>query len=120
MQYRQPSPSSGSKPRSIILPWTADESELISNPNKQASSLPVQDYKRRRQSYRAKMTHLTKRTVIQEHRDMINLKMSLLAEREGYRLLDPIDRITTKTTPQEIEKELRQKRYFPFLSLNHM
>ena len=42
---------------------------------------------------------------------MINLKMNLLAEREGYRLLGPVDRITTKTTPQEIETELRQKRY---------
>lgn len=70
---------------------------------------PVQDYKRRRQSYRAKMTHLTKRTTIQEHRDLINLRMQVLAER-GYRLLGPVERVTTKTTPQEIEKEMRQKR----------
>ena len=48
---------------------------------------------------------------------MINLKMSLLAEREGYHLLGPIDRITTKTTPQEIEKELRQKRYLPLYTI---
>ena len=71
---------------------------------------PVQDYKRRRQSYRAKMTHLTKRTIIQEPRDMVNLRMNILAEQGGFRLLEPVDRVLTKTTPQEIEKELRQKR----------
>ena len=37
------------------------------------------DYKRRRKSYRAKMTHLTRRSVIQEHRDMVNLRMQILA-----------------------------------------
>lgn len=82
--------------------------EEIEN-KKEEGPEPVQDYKRRRQSYRAKMTHLTKRTTIQEHRDLINLRMKVLAER-GYRLLGPVERVTTKTTPQEIEKEMRQKR----------
>ena len=71
---------------------------------------PVIDYKRRRQSYRAKMTHLTKRTTIQEHRDIINMRMLMLAEEKGYKLEGEIDRVTTKTTPKDIEDELRRKR----------
>ena len=74
-------------------------------------ALPEGDYKRRRQSYRAKMTHLTKRTTIQEHRDFINMRMQMLAEEEGYRLIGTVDRVTTKTTPQEIEREMRRKRF---------
>lgn len=75
------------------------------------AALPEGDYKRRRQSYRAKMTHLTKRTTIQEHRDFINMRMQMLAEEEGYRLIGTVDRVTTKTTPQEIEREMRRKRF---------
>ena len=71
---------------------------------------PVIDYKRRRQSYRAKMTHLTKRTTIQEHRDIINMRMLMLAEEKGYQLKGEVDRVTTKTTPKDIEDELRRKR----------
>ena len=88
-----------------IIPFVNEEIEN----KKEEGPEPVQDYKRRRQSYRAKMTHLTTRTTIQEHRDLINLRMKVLAER-GYRLLGPVERVTTKTTPQEIEKEMRQKR----------
>ena len=75
-----------------------------------APDAPVIDYKRRRQSYRAKMTHLTKRTTIQEHRDIINMRMLMLAEEKGYQLKGEVDRVTTKTTPKEIEDELRRKR----------
>ena len=77
---------------------------------KKPATLPEGDYKRRRQSYRAKMTHLTKRTTIQEHRDFINARMRMLAEDKGYRLIGTIDRVTTKTTPLEIEKEMRRQR----------
>ena len=80
-------------------------------PSNQPAALPEGDYKRRRQSYRAKMTHLTKRTTIQEHRDFINMRMQMLAEEEGYRLIGKVDRVTTKTTPQEIEREMRKKRW---------
>lgn len=82
----------------------------VETSNKPAT-LPEGDYKRRRQSYRAKMTHLTKRTTIQEHRDFINMRMQMLAEEEGYHLIGTVDRVTTKTTPQEIEREMRQKRF---------
>lgn len=47
---------------------------------------------------------------VQEHRDLINLRMCVLSEREGYRLLGPVERVTTKDTPKVIEKEQRQKR----------
>ena len=77
---------------------------------KEPATLPEGDYKRRRQSYRAKMTHLTKRTTIQEHRDFINARMRMLAQDKGYRLIGTIDRVTTKTTPLEIEKEMRRQR----------
>lgn len=56
------------------------------------------------------MTHLTKRTTIQEHRDIINMRMLMLAEEKGYKLEGEVDRVTTKTTPKDIEDELRRKR----------
>ena len=96
-----------------IIPWSPDEMGLSgtqSSNHKNEKEEPVQDYKRRRASYRAKMTHLTKRTTIQEHRDLINLRMRVLSEREGYRLLGPVERVTTKDTPKVIEKEQRQTR----------
>ncbi|CBK22257.2 uncharacterized protein [Blastocystis hominis] len=95
--------------------WEIEQREATTS--KEASNkpaaLPEGDYKRRRQSYRAKMTHLTKRTTIQEHRDFINMRMQMLAEEEGYRLIGTVDRVTTKTTPQEIEREMRRKRVTP-------
>lgn len=96
-----------------IVPWNPEEMGLANlqpSNRKNETEEPVQDYKRRRASYRAKMTHLTKRTTIQEHRDLINLRMRVLSEREGYRLLGPVERVTTKDTPKVIEKEQRQKR----------
>ena len=102
------------KDQSSLIPFVGEETET----KKEEGPKPIQDYKRRRQSYRAKMTHLTKRTTIQEHRDLINLRMKVLAER-GYRLLGPVERVTTETTPQEIEKELRLKRWESYHLLRH-
>lgn len=44
------------------------------------------DYKRRRQTYRAKLTHLTKRTPIQIQRDLINTTYLLLCDEYGFKL----------------------------------
>ena len=55
-----------------------DEEELAQKSKSNDPNVKI-DYKRRRKSYRAKMTHLTRRSVIQEHRDMVNLRMQILA-----------------------------------------
>ena len=78
--------------RSDALPpmkWEVNEEnpvveELANQPQKESGGI---DYKRRRQSYRAKMTHLTRRSVIQEHRDMINLRMQILANEDDYHIV---------------------------------
>ena len=38
------------------------------------------------------------------------MRMLMLAEEKGYQLKGEVDRVTTKTTPKEIEDELRRKR----------
>ena len=87
-----PTMSKRNPSKSDLLPpmkWEVNEEtpvseELSNQPKKESSGI---DYKRRRQSYRAKMTHLTRRSVIQEHRDMINLRMQILANEDNYRLV---------------------------------
>ena len=39
------------------------------------------------------------------------MRMLMLAEEKGYKLEGEIDRVTTKTTPKDIEDELRRKRW---------
>ena len=74
------------------LKWETVDPETIES--SQSSSQPVvKDYKRRRQSYRAKMTHLTKRTPVQEHRDLINMRMKMLAE-EGYHIIGKVENVS--------------------------
>ena len=71
------------------MKWEINEETEVSeeSPNTNKKESGGIDYKRRRQSYRAKMTHLTRRSIIQEHRDMINMRMQILANEDHYRLI---------------------------------
>lgn len=73
------------------MKWELVDDDDLIVPSKVDSNKAVGiDYKRRRKSYRAKMTHLTRRTVTQEHRDMINLRMQMLAADHNYRLVGSV------------------------------
>ena len=66
-----------------------DEEELAQKSKSNDPNVKI-DYKRRRKSYRAKMTHLTRRSVIQEHRDMVNLRMQILAHDNHCNLIGDV------------------------------
>ncbi|KAK8810623.1 hypothetical protein WA158_007198 [Blastocystis sp. Blastoise] len=71
------------------------------------------DYKRRRQTYRGKMTHITRMTFKDQLRDFINRKMLMLHLEKGYTLLEPPERLITKNMKKEIEAEERAKNMIP-------
>lgn len=86
---KRKSPSTSALPP---MKWElVDEDTLELKGKKNSSQQGEIEYKRRRQSYRAKMTHLTRRTVTQEHRDMINLRMQMLVDDYNYRLVGKVN-----------------------------
>lgn len=89
----------------LEMPKNLTEEEKI----KWNETLQKKDYKRRRQSYRAKLTHLTKRTPIQIQRDLINTTYLLLCDEYDFKLNGEIERVTTLSTPQDLEAEARAK-----------
>lgn len=101
--------------------WCDDESVVVvegtgdgaADSTAESTEKMRNDYKRRRQSYRGKMTHLTKRSPTQLHRDLINMRMKMMVDEDGYTTAEEIERVTTKTTPQDIESEMRAKLSVP-------